>query len=297
MKNKSYKHTCITQAEVKAYMEDTFESEKAAQAFEDKLENCDHCLELLETMQMGLMAEKLLEKDTELKSKVIKSSTKRIRPLSTTYYWGIGIAASILLLIGVVWGLRTPQQPSTIHNKDEYPTPLSKNEKDTMINQQKSDLIIDTSKKNKKDTITKAPIKSPPKVIVKEPEVPLTPEKQMALKANRFKVGILESEINDYTTYMGENLEVIAPTTRTTVQDKEITFKIIYKRDSVLFVSVYDSTKIDSPVHEKMPFKGAKKSPQLFEKTIRNLPPATYYWRVYNTANQVLFLGKFRKTH
>jgi len=295
MKNKCYKHTCITQAEVKAYMEDTFESEEAAQAFEDKIEKCDHCLELLESMQIGLMAEKLLAKDDELNSKVTEVLTKPRpgRSLVASFYWRIGIAASILLLIGIVWVLRFPPKQVVIRDKSN---PLSKNGQDTIPHKQMPDLVIDTAKKIQKDTITKPPIKTPPKAIVKEPVVPPTPEKQMAFENNQLKVAILESALTN-ANYMGENLEVMAPRLRQVIQGPVVRFRLNYERDSVLFVSIYDSTKIAAPVREKMLLKAAKKFPQLFEKNLPDLPPATYYWRVYNAANRALFIGKFRKTH
>ena len=70
MKKKNQEHCCVTSAEVQAYMNDAFKVEEEVSAFEEKMENCDKCLNIIEEIQNELISNKLHSKSAEVKTQV-----------------------------------------------------------------------------------------------------------------------------------------------------------------------------------------------------------------------------------
>ena len=331
MKNNCKDHTCVTLIEVKAYMDDCFKSPADQEAFEHKLDTCDTCLERVEAFQNQLMAEQYLEQDEALAQEAeniewgdFLETPRVLANKQRSKYTSIGLAASIALLVGMVWLLWPPKQIELEKIKTENTKPKSR-EADSSYSKKENILprsnkratAIDTVQKPIHKPLVKRSISSLPIKQVftqkgqkalqaqkKEKErkrevLPIiTPEKQMALAEDREKIKAWESRLSKAQTRRSDNKpQIITPLMHAVIKSDTVMFRFTYDQASVL-ISICDSANISAkPVYKKVPLKAKQDQSEVFEKIVTGLPPGTYYWRIYSIRKKALFSGKFRKVY
>jgi len=214
------------------------------------------------------------------KEQIVKDITKKVLKK-------LGPLVILILLVTIVYALyyylQTPKTPA-----------ISKNPKDTT--QQKKNFKKDKPKPENKPPLPKSPdtdpLKKAPKKQPRVPQkkgLPLEPKVQLSeelLAYRDAKIVEFEEDINSITR--GSNtLEVMSPKLREGYD--QLVFKITYKAQEKLYVTIYDSTMAHQVLKSKVIMQ--KQGDEYLLKML-NLKKGTYYWKLINDQRKI-FSGKF----
>lgn len=298
--NKGSVHRCVTLDEVQAYMNYTL-SPAETEAFEDKVASCDKCLELMESIQKGMLAEAIMQHEPALASQEINTDYEKIwktakkqqaQPLRRIGV-SLSIAASVIILLVLLWRFLPSSAPPQKISKRHTSSDSLKGNKHALTapdtNHKKSPSVVKKDSANK-NIASKKPVTATPKRNKKD--VALLPLKKQFSEDELFQLDAWESR----------PLAVVDEPTRSkflTVLNDTIKYQKINSRSSIpkdtakFFLTVYDSTNIMHPVLENIPFQYEVK--QL--KVLNKLPQGIYYWLLQDADNAPLKQGKFRKRY
>lgn len=300
-KNQGNTHHCVTLEEVQKYMDYKLNPVEL-EIFEEKMETCDECLELVESLQKGIIAETMMKQEPELTQMEATVDYEQMLRMANNRRIGrrmMRLVGSIIVLFGIVWlllpGSKKNEQPYTNKNKPLDSLKKQKQDVNQRNNPEKqiaTPSVIDNIKNTPlKDTASR-PIQVSPKKVYKKPKPFFS--KQLS-KAQRHHIKVWESK----------NLEVFTEHRDTTIgiqmnahlKVQKITYRNEPEKQIEFFLTVYDSTNILKPMLGHIHLKNNQEDIGILEKHLNKLRPGTYYWILQNKQKESLSRGKFRKIY
>ena len=321
------KHPFYSKDQIAAYLSGNM-SDEQSDAFE-KLLDTDPFLEaLVEGMRLQKVAKQMLKEDPSLldgyedlnhdrlldniRAKSYQFEFKPAVPIANTKSvyskrWIRQAAAATILLVGLgAWGF---YKNATTLNQNQavaevIETPLSNKEMAFPVvklvpdkvsqekNNPETNKIIAQSTTSQVAYNGQKPSKQLPKE-TKKPSLNLEADKLIAV--NQREIKYWEDELANYQNSRSakESFSVISSAAGAQLPSSELLFEVKYDGEDALYLTVYESTKMDKALLMDQPFEKVGNS-QKFTHLMKNLKKGTYYWKVTNDEGE-LFIGKFNK--
>lgn len=256
MKNtrKSKTHQCVTLEEVQRYMDYQLDPMEQ-KAFEEKIETCDECLELVESMQKGIMAEAMMKQEPTLVKMEATTDYEQILRVAKVRQmrWRVmKLVGSIVVFFGLIWLLWPVSEQNTqpYSNKKTQPDSLKEQKQGvTQRNDQKKQVAtpthIDEIKKIPPQDTTSRPIQVAPEKMPKKIESPLP--KQLS-EAEKYQHQVWETQINASEVFSGNNLIALSSKFQNAIEVQRVAVRGRSIKAPKLFLEIYDSTRILKPM-------------------------------------------------
>lgn len=311
-------HQCVTEEEVLNFLDNAM-TETQKQAFQAKLAGCEKCRLYAEGIRLQRMATQAsqeseiqqvvdsLDYETMLANIQQHNQTATTRSLRRRSF--IGIAASIIVIMGIMLGWRYWPSDSISTIKSNIADP------DTLQHQTPPRGVESFPRLKKlgggNETVDSANQNKPPQVVQKNttqdasqnrpddmPNLPsISP--QMRMIAQR-RIAGLEKGIGE-KRYRGANVDIESPTHQAHITGNNMLFLVQVKPDITgtfpkLWINVYDSSQAwKDPIIEEQFLIKSPEEPQLFYFK-HKLPKGTYYWKLLSEKGEY-FKGKFFFDH